>query len=154
MTTWTPVPATGPNSTYEFTSDDHGHHATLDEIIGLDTLPVQVHPDGTLTERRDVRSPEVYADVVADGSSYIDTAEGDAAERLDAEGWEPMRGYTGQHGAGTDAWFMHPSEFIGGALARDILADPGIYAAVVIYPIGPDDDETEPTEWAVIRRTR
>jgi len=46
------------------------------------------------------------------------------------EGWQVMRGYTGQHGYnGPD---MHNSEFIGGGMARDILEAPGLYVALAI----------------------
>jgi len=157
MTSWTPAPArTRYNRTYEFTTNvgDQTVTRTLDDLIGLDTMPVEVNADGTITERRDLYTPEVYANTTDDGESYLPDAEADAHATLNREGWEPMRGYTGQHGAGADAWFMHASEFIGGGLARDILATPGVYAAVVIYPLAAEGVEVEPTEWAVIRRTR
>lgn len=42
---------------------------------------------------------------------------------------------------------MHTSEYIGGGLARDILAQPGYYVALVEYP----SDGGEPDGWAVAR---
>lgn len=50
---------------------------------------------------------------------------------------------------------MHASEYIGGKLARDILATPGLYVAVVSYATLEDDDP-EPDDsiagWAIAYR--
>jgi hypothetical protein len=59
--------------------------------------------------------------------------------------WYPMRGYSAQQGGSPDGW-MHASEFVGGTMARDILATPGFY--VVVCPSW--DMDQEPTEWAVL----
>lgn len=61
--------------------------------------------------------------------------------------WQLMTGYSGQHGY-NGPW-MHQSEFIGGGMARDILATPGFYVA--IYPSATDinNDPAEPDTWAV-----
>lgn len=154
MTTWTP------------TTDDRwpgvegiafrapsGHTATLNDLLALDAYPIRVNADGTIDDHAAVTPPDVYAAVDTNGS-YTPTAERDAARDLDRDGWEPMRGYTGQHGAGRGSWLMHASEFVGGRLAADILAEPGVYAAVTITPLTPDETDAEPTEWAVVRRTR
>ena len=155
MTTWTPVPATTRyNRTYEFTANvgDQTVTRTLDDLLGLDTMPIEVRPDGALIERRDVRTPELDAFVDTDGQ-YLPTVEADATRDLAAQGWEPLRGHTGQHGATSESWFMHASEFIGGGMAARILSEPGVYAAIVIYPHAPEGVDVEPTEWAAIRRT-
>jgi hypothetical protein len=48
---------------------------------------------------------------------------------------------------------MHNSEFIGGGLERDILAQPGYYASIVCSWFPEDDDEDQETDiegWAVV----
>lgn len=79
-------------------------------------------------------------------------------------GFNLMRGYTGQYGYRGPV--MHAAEFIGGGMAWDILASPGIYVALVVD--GECDDcvdaetsddcescmgETEPAGWAVAYRS-
>lgn len=76
--------------------------------------PVAVQADGTVTD-----APEgIYAPEVEDGElvSYV-------------EDWTLLSGYTGQQSYNGPV--MHNSEYIGGRLERDILAEPGIYVAVV-----------------------
>jgi hypothetical protein len=46
------------------------------------------------------------------------------------EGWQLMKGYSGQYGYAGPV--MHASEFIGGGMARDILATPGDYVALSV----------------------
>lgn len=48
---------------------------------------------------------------------------------------------------------MHPSEYIGGGLERDLLSEPGVYV-VVVASYTPDDpsEEDSPTEgWAILK---
>lgn len=59
---------------------------------------------------------------------------------VDGEGWSLMNGYSGQDRYSGP--IMHPSEFIGGGMERDILASPGYYVAVVVY----DETSSEPCE--------
>lgn len=71
-----------------------------------------------------------------------------APELVDSElpwgsGWELLDGYSRQDRyAGP---IMHACERIGGQMARDILATPGVYVALVDYP----SDGGEPEGWAV-----
>jgi len=86
-----------------------------------------------------MRAPECYHDEQTDINLC-------GAESL----WTPLTGYTGQDrysGA-----VMHTSEFMGGRLEADILAEPGVYVMVVVEVL-PDDenDEPEPAGWAVLR---
>lgn len=153
MTTWTPTTDDRwPGAEGVAFRGPTGHTATLSDLLALDAYPIEVNADGTLTERPDLYVPDVVADLDAHGA-YVTGADDAAAADLAAQGWEPMRGYTGQHGQGPASWFMHAAEFIGGALARDILAVPGTYAAVAIIPVTPDDETVDSTEWTVIRRT-
>jgi hypothetical protein len=105
----------------------------LDKIMETDHV-VQVHADGTVTDG----PAGLYAPGLVD-------------DELDSSHWEFFStGYTGQYGyAGP---IMHDSEFIGGRLARDILAEPGIYVAVAACYLPDDNDEEITYEgWAVAR---
>lgn len=105
----------------------------LHERMEFDSV-IEIRDDATVIDRCDLYAPEVYDN----GSGDIDFA--------GAKGWTALGGYSGQDRyAGT---IMHPSEDIGGALARDILSEPGIYTVVVV--LGLDDDEY-PSGWAVLR---
>lgn len=61
--------------------------------------------------------------------------------------WSLMNGYSGQYGY-AGPW-MHQSEFIGGGMARDILATPGIYVAIYPTILDEDGERQEPDTWAV-----
>lgn len=94
---------------------------------------IRVHADGTVSDSPR-RAPEM--DAVADTVS---------------DGWELLRGYTGQHGY--NGPIMHASEFIGGSMARAILSTPGDYVALVAeYWTDADGnplDEPDADGWAV-----
>lgn len=68
---------------------------------------------------------------------------------LDDDDWEPLTGYTGQYGY--HGAVMHPSEYFGGRIAADVLAEPGLYVIVEVR----DDDMTypdgDPIGWSVLR---
>jgi hypothetical protein len=120
--------------------------------------PFTVHADGSLSDDGvdGVYAPDVFHDDAADI-----TIDGAAGTR--ANGWEALTGYTGQwsyNGA-----VMHASEYLGGGLARDILAEPGVYVVVVVNVHPGDDDPDgefdpddgdgelpEPAGWAILRR--
>lgn len=77
-------------------------------------------------------------------------------DEIDASGWETWsRGYTGQdryHGP-----VMHNSEYLGGRMASDLLAEPGIYVltAATWTPIDEDNDDDEPyyvEGWVVLKK--
>ena len=85
----------------------------LNSIMEFD-CPITVHEDGTVTHAPDsVYAPDLYDD------------------ELSGDGWDLMDGYSGQYGYSGP--IMHPSEFIGGGMARDILSEPGTYVAVAAY---------------------
>ena len=98
-------------------ASDMTTHAELQAIADFDH-PFTVTDDGTLTD-----APSgIYApDVFHSDSDDID---------IMGDDWEALTGYTGQYsyrGA-----VMHASEYIGGALADDILSTPGTYAVVTV----------------------
>lgn len=107
----------------------------LTDIMEFDHV-VQVHEDGSVTDGpANVFAPDLYDDQLSDAW------------------WEFFTyGYTGQHGYRGP--IMHNSEFIGGRLERDILATPGIYAAIAAYwspEPGEDENESHIEGWAVVR---
>lgn len=133
MTTWTPT-------RWKFSfADENGTLRTLDDIMGLTSLPINVNPDGTLTELDNYPlEPDAYVDT--DGTDHF---EGDPR-------WKPMAGYSGQHGYSGPV--MHASEYIGGRMAEDILSTPGIYTTLVVGAYDDDGEwSEEPAGWAVVR---
>jgi hypothetical protein len=109
----------------------------LNDVMQFDHV-IEVREDGSIVDRDDLSAPECYADGV--GIDYAG-----------ARGWEALNGYSGQSGyAGP---IMHPSEYIGGRLADDIIATPGVYVAVVVNDLDAlaDDGDGEPAGWAVLR---
>jgi hypothetical protein len=108
----------------------------LSDLMEFDHV-IEVHADGSVTNAPNIRelwAPELMNDELPDNC-----------------GWSLMGGYTGQEGGGDT---MHDSEFIGGNMARDILATPGYYVAIVGYWLS-DDDETDEVVlegWAVAYR--
>jgi hypothetical protein len=101
--------------------------------------PVVVDEHGTVTDApADVLYvPEVYTD-------------GDPLTPWVSPGWSLLSGYSGQDRyAGP---IMHPSEFIGGSMALDILATPGVYVAVVVTDLDAGDEDDDLVGWAVARR--
>jgi hypothetical protein len=101
--------------------------------LEFDTV-FRVTDEGTVTD-----GPSgVYAPTV--------TNDPDGDVTVDGTGWTAWTGYTGQwsyNGA-----VMHPSEFVGGRLERDVLATPGVYAVVAVEDDDPDADG--PIGWAVV----
>lgn len=100
---------------------------TLSDLMEFDHV-IQVHEDGTVTD-----APGVY------GPEYLEGSTDGTREDIGPD-WDLVTdGYTGQYGYSGP--IMHNSESIGGALARDILALPGYYVALVC--LWPDDTETD-----------
>lgn len=107
----------------------------LDDAMGFDHI-VYVREDGTVTEPRGVPAPELERLAVDEDGQIVAGAEGAMLASLRRGGWEAMTGYTGQYGYRGPV--MHSSEYIGGRMARDILAEPGLYVALVVEC---EDDE-------------
>jgi hypothetical protein len=90
----------------------------LNELMEFDSV-IRVTENGDAYQVLDVYGPEVYPAYNEDGSDYV------------SDGWELLRGYTGQYGCAGSA-HMHNSEYIGGGMERDILETPGYYCAGVL----------------------
>jgi hypothetical protein len=97
--------------------------SSLNDKMDFDHV-IQVLPGGQVVDARGVYAPELNDEHVGGG-------------------WSLMDGYSGQ--SGYSGPIMHSSEFIGGGLERDILAQPGYYVTLVAY----GDYDEEPDGWAV-----
>jgi hypothetical protein len=110
---------------------------TLNDIMCFDAPSIQVRADGTLTEQWVSNTPDAL---------YGDTDEALALE-AGAAGWDLLTGYSNQQGYNGPV--LHTSEVIGGGLARDILATPGIYAVASVDDV---EDDGYPIGWVVLRK--
>lgn len=99
----------------------------LSDLMDFDHV-IQVHLDGSVTDADGVWAPELHVGTL-DEWAYIEGQ---------PKGWRLMRGYSAQYGY--PGPLMHPSEFIGGGMERDILAQPGLYVALVNYVTTGDED--------------
>ena len=110
----------------------------LNDVMEFD-CPVVIDSDGEVSQSSEY-APEVYW-------SSLDGEESDAVmmEYLARQGWVCLSGYTGQYGYRGPV--MHASEFVGGAMERDILDNPGVYVLLVVEDI--EEDGGEPVGWIV-----
>ncbi len=91
---------------------------TLNAAMEIDHV-IRVHADGTVTDLvSGIWAPSLY--------------DGDLSQ-MAGHDWRLMDGYSGQYMYAGPV--MHPSEYIGGRMADDILSTPGYYVAIVAdYP--------------------
>lgn len=112
---------------------------TLNSAVNFDSPFTIGHTDDagiTAIERADgVYSPEIYLYTDKEhngvGKEQIDLKDWDEATQ-----WEAVNGYSGQQGYSGPT--MHASEFLGGSMARDVLADKGATYVVVSVECMPD----------------
>ncbi len=104
---------------------------SLNSVMEFDSV-VYSHGDGTISNALGVYAPDVWEE---GGELYCDLGD-----------WEGVNGYSGQYGYGGPV--MHPSEFLGGAMAEYVLENPGNYAMVVVRD--EDDLDGEPAGWALM----
>lgn len=104
---------------------------TLNGIMEFDHV-IRVYPDGTVSDTTGEYAPELHDDVLSPSDA----------------GWSLMTGYTGQHGYSGP--IMHDSESIGGNMAEDILAQPGLYVAVLSYYTEKVDSELQADDGSYI----
>ena len=109
-------------------------HEQLSEAMDFDH-PVRITVEGEIESiATRVYAPDMLDDELESGSE-----------------WKLLRGYTGQYSYNGPT--MHASEQIGGALADDILSNPGVYVALVSFVTLDDDEEDEDNTagWAIAR---
>lgn len=117
---------------------------TADELNNLAEFdhPIQVHPDGSVTDApANVYAPSVYEYLDEDGQST-------GPPEIDGSGWEFVDGFSGQQGYSGPV--MHPSEYLGGGMARHVLENPGIY--VVVEDMNPEDPD-DLIGWCLLKKT-
>lgn len=142
---------------------NHGRgEMDLNNLMTIDHV-VYVREDGTVTDDREI-TKDVYAPEVSceyDGP-FADAQISDAQERdmIDFvkgdSGWDLVTGWS----RGGGLALMHPSEFIGGALAHHVRATPGYWVACVVelHPRETDpeynggDGESEAAGWVLAHR--
>lgn len=108
----------------------------LDNSIEFDTAFI-VLPNGEYAETGEY-VPSVYNDSETD--VYVESSQ-----------WKALTGYTGQHGY--NGAVLHPSEYFGGDLLKDVSEDiGGEYALTVVYDL--DDDDSDIIGWCVLRKVK
>lgn len=98
---------------------------TLNQSVEFD-VPFLVHADGTISR--------------SDERAYLEVNDDTLGQSVGGA-WCLLRNWTGQHGYNGPT--MHPSEYLGGALARHVLETPGTYVLLISYAFDdedPDDD--------------
>jgi len=110
----------------------------LNSVMEFDH-PVRIGQDGQ------VSSAGVYAPEVS-WSSLDDDPDSAMVDYLASQGWSALSGYTGQYAYRGPV--MHQSEYVGGALERDMMADPGVYAIVAVDDI----EDGALVGWLVVRK--
>lgn len=95
----------------------------LENLMEVDHV-IRVHEDGTVSEPSGVWAPEVYDNGPADGPEdiQVDSPTGHVWTLL--SGWSDQYCYRGP--------VMHPSEYVGGALAQHILDTPGFWVMTIV----------------------
>lgn len=122
-------------------------HDELRHLMDMD-IPVRVYRDGGISAQHygGLWAPEFHLSTDDDGQ-LIPGWDAELRRQATAQGWSLMGGYTGQHGQGGSP-LMGESEFIGGRMAGDILATPGVYVAVVVLC----DSDWRDSGWVVAYR--
>lgn len=103
-------------------------NTALNDLMEFEHV-IHIHPDRTYTEPEMTHAPEIVITLNDDGQ-ISDDAEQEMIRHAESQGWDLMTGYTGQYGYRGP--IMHPSEYVGGGLADDILESPGMYVVVEV----------------------
>lgn len=120
----------------------------LDSVMEFGHV-VYVSHAGTVHDLPDTISLHAPGVCVGSDEDGQISAEDDAEmiRSVESAGWSLLNGWSRQYSyAGP---IMHPSEFIGGALAEYILGSPGYYAAVSVETL---DDSGDAAGWAIAYR--
>ena len=115
--------------------------AVADHVSRLEYSSWSINVDGTVTEHK------------GHYSEYLDYLDTDMVDTPNAviEGWEPIRGITGQHGY--NGAINHFSEHIGAGLCKSMAEDGGIFYAECVQGSDDDDDEDDNlVGWCLLKR--
>ena len=119
--------------------------AAADQVNKLEYGSWSISVDGTVTEH------EGYDLNYLGYLGYLVADEVDEPG-ITFNGWEPVRGITGQHGY--NGAIMHPSECIDIGLCRGMAEDGGLFRVEYVTEL--DDDETEDETglvgWCLLKR--
>lgn len=142
---------------------DHGRgEMDLNSLMAIDHV-VYVREDGTVTDDREITKGVYAPEVTCDYSGPLAEAQISDAQECDMidyvkrdAGWELITGWS----RGGGLALMHPSEFIGGALADHVRATPGYWVACVVelYPRETDPEyrdgngESDAAGWVLAHR--
>lgn len=122
---------------------------TLNDLMEFDHV-IRVKADGSTEEPSGIYGPEgiEMETLDDDAGSIMEEHEIAYAEAVRLQGWDLMRGYTGQYAAKRSNYIMHTSEYIGGRMETDIRERPGLYVAITIEC----EDSDDAAGWAVAYR--
>jgi hypothetical protein len=121
-------------------------HDTLNKTMEFDH--VICVKNGEITEPNGVCAPEVYCESCNNGQ-ILAGHEQNMIESVRRQGWSLLTGWTGQFSYSGP--IMHPSEFVGGALADHILENDGLYVCVTVETL---DNSEDAAGWAIAYRER
>lgn len=134
----------------------------------------------TLNSNVEIDSPFLIVGALSDGDTVIETylpnhyapsvtlyvdrdSQGVGPEEIDSDDWEPVTGYSGQHGYSGPV--MHVSETLSAGMARDVVADTGAIYVVTSVECRPDwepvaeeyddmlDMQDNPAGWMLLKYT-
>lgn len=120
----------------------------LNDIMQFDHV-IRVK-NGEITDASGVHAPEVLFG--SEDGQILAMHERHVQEDLTRIGWALEIGWSGQHNYSGP--IMHPSEYIGGALADYIRETDGYWVAVSaeMWPYEEDNDSPEPAGWLLLHR--
>lgn len=112
---------------------------TLNSAVEFDSAFTIGHTDDagltTIERADDVYAPEVYLYTDKEHNG-VGEEEIDLKPWNEATSWEAITGYSGQYSYSGPT--MHVSEYLGGTMARDVLADKGATYVIVSVECLPD----------------
>ncbi len=103
----------------------------LDQLMRVDHV-IRVHKDGTVSEPMSVWAPEVY-----DNAPEGEPEDIMASSPAGGPRWSLLSGWSAEYM--NRGPVMGDSEYVGGALARHILENPGLYTIVTVTDPNGDD---------------
>lgn len=128
------------------------HFGNLNDLMQIDHV-IRVKGGAIFDDVKGVWAPELRIGTDVDGISILDMHERHASEDLTRCGWDVQSGWSRQNSGRYNGIIMHPSEYVGGALADHIRETDG-YWTVILAQTWPtdEDDDPEPAGWLLLHR--